>query len=136
LARLSSDATNLEGNISTVLIVDDDDSFRPALRSLFEQSPCFDDCIEARSGAEAIEKSSQLLPKLAILDFSLPDMNGLQLAHELRKIVPQLPIFMLTAEGDFHAEREALSRGINAVFSKLEALETLVANARAVCGIE
>jgi CheY-like chemotaxis protein len=126
----------MQGNMSTVLIVDNDSSFRAVLRTLLEQGGGFDFCIEAGSGIEAIEKSSQLLPKLAILDFSLPDMNGLQLAHELRKIVSQLPIFMLTAEGDFHAEKEALSRGINAVFSKIEELETLVANARAVCGIE
>jgi hypothetical protein len=43
---------------------------------------------------------------------------------------------MLTGDRDLHAEKEALSAGINAVFSKVEGLEALVANARAVCGIE
>ena len=77
------------------------------LRTLIEQDGGFDFCIEARSGIEAIEKSSRLLPKLAILDFSLPDMDGLQLAQELRKMMPGLPIFMLTADGDIRAEKEA-----------------------------
>ena len=122
--------------MSTVLIVDSDSSFRAVLRTLLEQGGGFDFCIEARSGIEAIEKSSQLLPKLAILDFSLPDMNALQLAQELRKIMPRLPIFMLTADRDLHAEKDALSSGINAVFSKVEDLETLVANARAVQGMK
>jgi DNA-binding response OmpR family regulator len=73
---------------------------------------------------------------LVILDFSLPDMNGLELAQEIRKVMPRLPIFMLTGDRDLHAEKDALSTGINAVFSKVEDLEALVANARAVCGIE
>jgi len=55
---------------------------------------------------EALEKAIRVLPKLAILDFSLPDMNGLQLAQS-RKIMPGLPIFMLTADGDIRAEKEA-----------------------------
>jgi two-component system, response regulator YesN len=105
------------------------------LRALLEQDGGFDFCIEARSGVEAIEKSTYLLPKLAILDFSLPGiMSGLQLALELRKIMPRLPIFMLTADSNLQAEKELLSCGINAVFSKVEDLESLVANARAVCG--
>jgi two-component system response regulator YesN len=131
LCRLIPRSVQIGGNISTVLIVDNDSSFRAVLRTLLEQGGGFDFCAEARSGIEAIEKSSRLLPKLVILDFSLPDMDGLQLAQELRKMMPRLPIFMLTADGDLHAEKEALSRGINAVFSKEEDLETLVANARA-----
>jgi DNA-binding NarL/FixJ family response regulator len=66
----------------------------------------------------------------------MPEMNGLQLARELKTIAPELPIFMLTAGNDTAIEKQALSCGIIAVFSKLDDLATLVANARAVCGIE
>jgi CheY-like chemotaxis protein len=126
----------MKGNMSTVLIVDNDDSFRAVLRTVFEQGGGFDYCIEATSGAEAIDKARHLLPHLAILDFSLPEMNGLQLAQELREILPRLPIFLLTAGHTLHVEKEALSCGIDAVFSKLDDLESLFANARAVCGIK
>jgi hypothetical protein len=47
-----------------------------------------------------------------------------------------LPIFLLTADYDVQIENDALSCGIAAVFSKLDDLSALVANARAVCGIE
>ena len=126
----------MKGNIYTVLIVANDSSFQTGLRTLLEQGGGVDLCIEARRGSEAIEKVRHLLPNLVILDFSLPDMNGLQLAQEIRKMMPRLPIFMLTGDRDLHAEKDALSTGINAVFSKVEDLEALVANARAVCGIE
>jgi DNA-binding NarL/FixJ family response regulator len=124
------------GSMSTVLIVNNDDSLRAVLRTLLEQGGGFDFCIEATGCTEAIDKARRLLPHLAILDFSLPEMNGLQLAQELREIMPRLPIFMLTADHNLYVEKEALSFGIDAVFSKLGDLETLPANARAVCGIE
>jgi len=119
-----------------VLIVDSDSSFRKMLNTLFKSGGGFDRCMEARNGVEAIAKAKQLPPSLAILDSSLPDMNEWQLAQKLRDISPALPIFMMTEENDMDVEREALSRGITAVFSKLDDLATLVANARAVCGID
>jgi len=63
-------------------------------------------------------------------------MDGLQLAQKLKELAPDLPIFMLTADYDVNIEKEALALGITAVFSKLDDLTTLIANARAVCGLE
>src|ERR1700704_4123991 len=120
----------------TVLLVDDDDAFREKLRALFDLGGGVDPCVEARSGVEALEKTERPSSNLAVLDFSLPDMSGLQLAEELKAIMPELPIFLLTTEYSVKLEKKALSCGIIAVFSKLDDLTTLVANARAVCGIE
>ena len=119
-----------------VLIVDDDSASRKQLRNVFDHGSGFDAFIEARDGSEALAKASRQAPDLAILDFSLPDMSGLQLAEELRVIMPELPIFILTMECGVKFEKKALSCGITAVFSKLDDLATVVANARAVCGIE
>jgi DNA-binding response OmpR family regulator len=120
----------------TVLIVDDDKAFCKQLLTLFEHGSGFDACVEARNGAEAQKKTKPLLPSLVILNFSLPDMSGLELALKLRAITPELPVFMLTTDYSVKVEKKALSYGITAVFSKLDDLATLVANARAVCGIE
>jgi two-component system, response regulator YesN len=122
--------------MSTILIVDDDDGFRKVLQTIFDQGSGFDLCVEAANGAEAIAKTKHLLLNLAVLDFSLPDINGLQLARELRAIAPEVAIFLLTAGNELDVEQEALSCGITAVFSKLDDLTTLVTNARAVCEIK
>jgi len=119
-----------------VLIVDDDHAFRTALRTLFEEGSGFDNCMEAANASEALDKTKQLSPNLAVVDFSMPEADGLQLARELKAREPALPIFMLTADYDVNIEKEALALGITAVFSKLDDLATLIANARVVCGLE
>ena len=120
----------------TVLIVDGDDAFRKQLRTLFVGGSGFGACLEAQNAVEALNEAKRLSPNLAVLNFSLPDMNGLELAQRLRAIAPELPIFMLTTDYNLDVERLALSCSITAVFSKLDDLATLVPNARAVCGIE
>jgi DNA-binding response OmpR family regulator len=120
----------------TVLVIGDDNTFRRHLGTLFDHGSGFDACVEAENGIDALDKTMQLLPKLVVLDSSLPDINGLQLAQKLRAITPGLPILMLTTDYSVSSEKKALSFGITAVFSKLDDLATLVANARAVCGIE
>jgi DNA-binding NarL/FixJ family response regulator len=115
-----------------ILIVVDDGAFRKHLYSLFESSYGSNTCVEARSGGEAISKTKQLSPKLAIVDFSMPETNGLQVARELKEIAPELPIFLLTPDNYLDIEKEALSCGITAVFSKQD-MATLLANARSVC---
>ena len=98
--------------------------------------PGFDDCVEVENGIGALDKARRLSLNLAVLAFSLPDVSGYQSAQELRAIKPELPIFMLTTEYTPNIEKMALASGIVAVFSKRDDLETLIANARAVCGIE
>jgi CheY-like chemotaxis protein len=120
----------------TVLIVDDDKAFRKQLHALFGHGSGFDACVEAANGLEALKKMKQLSSSLVVLNFSLPDMSGLELAEKLRAITPALPIFMLTTDYSVKVEKKALSCGITAVFSKLDDLATLIANARAACGVE
>jgi DNA-binding NarL/FixJ family response regulator len=120
----------------TVLIVDDDKAFRKQLHTLFELGSGFETCLEAKKGIEAQKKAKRLILSLVILNSSLPDMSGPELALKLRAITPELPIFMLATDYGVNVEKKALSCGITAVFSKLADLDTLVANARAVCGIE
>jgi two-component system, NarL family, response regulator LiaR len=121
--------------MSTVLIVDDDKAVRKLLHTLFDCGSGFDSCVEAGDGVEAEAMTTRLLPNLVVLDLSMPGMNGMKLAQRLKAITPQLPIFMLTADYTASTEKEALRCGITAVFSKLDDLATLVANARAVCGL-
>jgi len=82
-----------------------------------KKAAAFDNCVEAANAFEALNKTKQFNAGLSPLwPFSIPDMNGLQLAHQLKAREPALPIFMLTADNDVNIEKEALAFGITAVF--------------------
>ena len=119
----------------TVLIVGDDNTLRK-LRTLFDNGSGFDACVEAQNGVEALDKAKSLSPNIVVLDLLLPDMSGLELAEKLKANILGLPILMLTTDYSVNIEKTAFSCGVSAVFSKLGDLPTLVANARAVCGIK
>ena len=100
--------------ISTVLIIDDYPAVRKALRGLLEKL-CSVVCIEAANGTDAIAKTEVSRPDLIVLDLSMPEMNGFELATALRKTMPQVPIFMFTAHDCPAVESKAASVGIRAV---------------------
>jgi two-component system, NarL family, response regulator DesR len=122
--------------MSTVLVVSGDTGFRKQLRALFNHGNGYDAFVEAGNAVEAMAKAKRRSPNLAVLDFSSKDKSGLQLAQKLKASKPDLPIFLLTTDYSVYTEKKALSCGVTAVFSKLDDLATLLANARAVCGIE
>jgi DNA-binding NarL/FixJ family response regulator len=120
----------------TVLVVSADNAFLKQLRALFNLGSGFAAFVEARNAVEAMAKVKRRCPNLTVLDFPFPATGGLQLAQKLNASKPEMPIFLLTTDYSVFTEKKALSCGVTAVFSKLDDLAALVANARAVCGIE
>jgi DNA-binding NarL/FixJ family response regulator len=118
--------------LSTILIVDDHAAIRTAVRDLFLSRFESVECGEAENGAEAIVKAQKLKPDLIVLDVSMPVMNGFEAARVLRRILPSVPVFLLTAHYVEATKRTALELGIRAVFSKHDDLAPLVSHARAV----
>jgi DNA-binding NarL/FixJ family response regulator len=84
----------------SVLLVDDSPKTRGALRNLFETLTPFEVCGEAGSGIEAIQKIQDLKPDLLVLDFSLPLMNGVEVARRLRAARSSIQIILFTWHAD------------------------------------
>ena len=82
--------------LNRVLIADDHDAVRKGVRSLLEDQPGLMIVGEARNGQEAVEQAQQLKPDLVILDLSMPKMDGLTAAREIRKFAPDTPILIFT----------------------------------------
>jgi DNA-binding NarL/FixJ family response regulator len=114
----------------SVLIVDDHEAIRRGLRSLFRTHPEFRICGEAVDGVDAIQKAQELCPDLVILDLAMPEMNGLEAAAALKYILPDVPLFLLTAHYSRELELAASASGVCAVFSKHDDLEALIQRAR------
>ena len=66
-----------------VLAVDDQAVFLRAVRQLLRAAPGFEQVGEARSGAEAVERASELRPDLVLLDVRMPGMDGIETARRL-----------------------------------------------------
>jgi DNA-binding NarL/FixJ family response regulator len=118
--------------LKSVLIADDHESIRQALCHLFTSQEDFDVCGDAENGLEAIEMAQVLHPDLILLDLSMPVMNGVEAACELKRLMPMVPIIVFSEYGDVFSEREARSTGISAVVSKTEHLTVLLDKARGV----
>jgi DNA-binding NarL/FixJ family response regulator len=119
--------------VKSVLIADDHDLIRKALCNLFASQQDFEVCAEAENGKEAVEMAQLFLPDLVLLDLSMPVMNGIEAACELKQLMPMVPIIVFSEYGDVFSEHEAQRTGISAVVSKDAKLSVLLDRARSVC---
>jgi DNA-binding NarL/FixJ family response regulator len=112
----------------SILIVDDSALIRRSLKSCLEQHPDWKVCGEAADGLDAIQMAQQLQPNVVVLDLSMPGMNGFEVARELKRITPSIPVVMFTSFKTPALETEALAAGCNAVVSKSEHQQMLFDN--------
>jgi NarL family two-component system response regulator LiaR len=118
--------------VKSVLIAEDHEMIRHALCDLFASQKDFEVCGEAENGQEAVEMAQVFHPDLILLDLSMPVMNGIEVACELKRQLPMVPIIVFSEYGDVFSEREARSTGISAVVSKSAKLSVLLDRARSV----
>ena len=84
-----------------VLIVDDEPLARIRLQRLLETKSDIDVVGEARSGREALQMTHQYLPDIVLMDVRMPDMDGLDAARQITKMVPPPAVIFCTAFEDF-----------------------------------
>lgn len=84
------------GHMTTVLIVDDHAATRRAVVSVLRVSG-LEVCGQAENGREALAKVAELRPDLVVLDLVMPEMNGVYLAFEIRRIAPSTKIVLMSA---------------------------------------
>jgi DNA-binding NarL/FixJ family response regulator len=80
-----------------LLIADDSAASRRALRNLIEGNG-WEVCGEAEDGLAAVEKTAVLKPDLVILDFRMPNLNGLQAGQTIHTTDPRIPLLLFTLD--------------------------------------
>jgi signal transduction histidine kinase len=105
------------GNLPTILVADDEPDMLRFLKS--QLSPHYR-VLEAVDGQQAIEKASQFLPDIILLDMMMPEKDGLQACREIREHTPtqSIPIILLTARADEETKLGALSAGASDFLTK------------------
>lgn len=116
-----------------ILVVDDNPAVRHYLRAILEQQPTWQVCGEARTGGEALQRVQNTpAPDLILLDFQMPDINGLDLARQISQITPNIPILMVTIHFSRHLAEAAKRVGIRGACAKtdvgsiVQAVDTLL----------
>jgi len=115
-----------------ILLVDDNPVVRRYLRAILEQQNSWRVCGEAKTGAEALHKVLEAPPDLILLDYQMPDLNGVDVARQISELFPRIPILMVTlhlSKQLAEAARQAGVRGACAkqdIGSVVEAVEVLL----------
>jgi len=115
-----------------VVIADDHEMLRQGLRVLLEEEG-FMFVGEASDGREAVRLCEALHPEVAILDLSMPMLNGIFAAREIIKSNPRTKVVLLTQHTKEHVVLEALRAGVRGYVLKTRASSELVDALRAVC---
>ena len=117
----------METPIVRVLVVEDYEPFRRFVCSTLGKRPELQVVGEASDGLEALQKAVELRPDLILLDIGLPSLNGIEVARQMRSLVPESKIIFLTQESSSDLVQEALSLGARGYVTKNMVLEDLFA---------
>lgn len=101
-------------------MVDDNPAVRHYLRALLEQQSAWQVCDEARTGGEALQRVKKNPPDMILLDFQMPDLNGLDVARQIRGLFPAIPILMVTIHLSRQLAEEARRVGIRGACAKTD----------------
>ncbi|HLJ30444.1 MAG TPA: response regulator transcription factor [Candidatus Angelobacter sp.] len=116
----------------SILIADDYAVVRRGLRSLLEAEPDWQVVSEASNGREAVAQVTELRPDVAILDVSMPELNGLDAARLILKDAPNTRVLVLTAYHSDEMIEKALQAGVRGYVLKSDAETDLVAAVKAL----
>lgn len=98
-------------------MVDDNPTVRHYLRAILEQQSAWR-VWEARTGEEALRSVEKLSPEVVLLDFQMPDLNGLDVARQIARQHPEIPILMVTVYLSGQLAAEAKAAGVRGACAK------------------
>ncbi len=119
-----------------VLIIDDHPLFREGIKTIISKDDQFEVVDEAGSAREGLEKTSQLKPDVAVVDISLPDGTGMEVARKIRIKSPQTQIMILSMHSKIDYIVEAFQAGATGYVVKESAAERLAQGLKAVAAGE
>jgi len=104
-----------------ILVADDHDIIRRGLKHLLTSKPGWEVCGEAKTGREAVALAEQLKPEIVVMDIGMPELNGLEAARRIRKLMPKTEILILTLHFSDQLVRDIVEAGARAYIMKSDA---------------
>jgi DNA-binding NarL/FixJ family response regulator len=104
--------------MTRILIVDDNPHVRNALRVCLQMNQGHEVCGEAENGHDGMELAKRLKPDIVLLDYAMPNMNGLEAARLISASMPQCGMILFTMFASDELCTLAQAAGVRAVVSK------------------
>jgi DNA-binding NarL/FixJ family response regulator len=108
-----------------ILVAEDHEITRRGIRALLEDRG-WNVCAEATNGREAVALAASKAPHVAILDLSMPELNGIEATRQILKVSPATKVLIFTVQDSEDLAREVLSAGAQGYVLKTDAASDLV----------
>jgi DNA-binding NarL/FixJ family response regulator len=109
-----------------VLVVDDFEPFRRFVAKVLEQQPELQIICEVSDGLEAVRKAEEMQPDLVLLDIGLPNLNGIEVAQQIRERSPRSKMLFVSQETSREVVERALALGGSGYVLKMDARKELL----------
>jgi two-component system response regulator NreC len=111
---------------TNILVVDDHAIARKTVCALLRAEPDFAVVCDATNGADAVIHAGQLQPDIVVLDISMPGMDGLEAARQIKRVAPSAEILFLTQHNELSTIRQAFGVGALGYVVKSDAGRELI----------
>jgi two-component system response regulator NreC len=115
-----------------ILIAEDHETVREGLKLIIDTQPDMQTIGEAGNGRDAVRLAKELAPDVLLMDVSMPELNGLKAAAQLKRVAPDIKILTLTRHTDQAYLQELLEAGVSGYVLKQSAAADLLRAVRAV----
>lgn len=118
--------TSSRPSVKRVMLADDHAVVRRGLRTLIEGVPGWEVCAEAADGNETVALAAETKPDVLIMDLSMPGLGGVDATIQIRKILPQIEVLILTMHESDRLAGQALRAGARGYLLKGESEDKLM----------
>ncbi len=115
-----------------ILLADDHTILRAGLRMMLNAQPDFEVVGEAQDGRQAIQEAQRLQPDVILMDITMPDMNGIEATRQIKKLLPEIKVLVLTMHEHDEYVFQALRAGASGYMLKEAADTDLISALRVI----
>ena len=112
--------------MTRILIADTHEVVRSGLRKIFEAQPNCEIVAEAGDGQDAIRKAVETKPDIAVIDYSLPMVNGIEVTRQVRARLPKTEVLIFTTQDNEKLIEDLLKAGARGYLLKSDAKRHLI----------
>lgn len=109
-----------------VLVADDHEVVRRGICALLETEEGMEVCAEAATGREALERVERLRPDVAVVDVSMPELNGIEVTRRAREIAPECEVLVFSVHESEQVMHDAIEAGAHGYVLKADAARNLL----------